>query len=319
MDTDKVSIIAGNSNPDLCKKIAKHLKLEVADAVMMQFPDSETFVEIKDSIRGKECFIIQPLSRPVNDNLMELLITIDVIKRASRNGITAVIPYFGYARQDRKTGPKTPISAKLVANLITKAGADRIITMDLHSSQIQGFFDMPVENMFANIVFVEHIKKYFANCKNEEVIIISPDIGGIVRARSVAKWLGYDLAIIDKRRPKPGVSEVMNIIGNVANKVCILMDDIVDTAGSLCNAAKKLKEAGAKNIFSYITHGVLSGDATKKINESPIEKIFITNTIDLSKQMQECPKIEIIDVSKLLAETIKRVYTNTSVSELFLK
>ncbi len=319
MDADKVVIIAGNGNPDLCKKIAKHLGLNTADASMSQFPDTETFVEIRDTIRGKECFIIQPLSRPVNDNLMELLITIDVIRRASRNGITAVIPYFGYARQDRKTGPKTPISAKLVANLITKAGADRIITMDLHSSQIQGFFDMPVENMFANIVFVEHIKKYFTNYKEEEIMVISPDIGGVVRARSVAKWLGCELAIIDKRRPKPGVSEIMNIIGNVKDKVCILMDDIVDTAGSLCNAAQKLKEEGAKNIFAYLTHGVLSGDATNKINNSPIEKIFITNTIDLSKQMAECPKIEIIDISKLLAETIKRVYTNTSVSELFLR
>ena len=274
-----MKLLAGNSNKNLSQKISKYLKTKLVNSNIKKFSDGEIYVEINENIRGNNIFIIQSISSPANDNLLEMLLCIDALKRSSAKNITAVIPYFGYARQDRKVVPRTSISAKLVSNLITKAGADRVVTVDLHAGQIQGFFDIPVDNLFATPIFYRHIKK---RLELNNLVCVSPDIGGVERSRALGKLLGVGLAIVDKRRPAPGKSKVMNIIGNVKDKVCIIVDDIIDSGGTIVNAAKKLKDKGAKEIHVYITHGVLSGEAVKKIKNSPIKNLVITDTIDNS-------------------------------------
>lgn len=309
-----MKIIAGNSNRQLAEAIAAHLGTVLTKAVIRRFADMEVFVEILENVRGEDVFVIQPTSYPANDNLMELLITIDALRRGSARRITAVIPYYGYARQDRKTGPRSPISAKLVANLISTAGADRVLTMDLHAGQIQGFFDIPVDNLHASPVFVKHIK---ASMTGEEIVVVSPDVGGVVRARSLAKRIDAELAIIDKRRERAGVSEVMNIIGDVKGRSCILMDDIVDSAGTLCNAAVALMNEGAKSVKSYVTHGVLSGGAVERVSNSPLEKLVITDSIVATPDVKNAGKIEQLSIAPLLAEAILRISEERSVSSLF--
>jgi ribose-phosphate pyrophosphokinase len=312
-----MKLISGNSNKILAEDIAKMLNTKCVDANITKFADGEISVEIYESIRGEDVFIVQSTSYPVNDNLMELLVIIDALKRASAKSITAVIPYFGYARQDRKSAPRTPITAKLVANLLTTAGVNKIITLDLHATQIQGFFDIPVDNLFGNILFVEDIKANFKDLSN--VIVVSPDIGGVLRARSVAKWLESDLAIIDKRRPKAGVSEVVNIIGDVAGKHCLLIDDIADSAGTLCNSANALAKHGALDVYAYVTHGVFSPKAMENINNSAIKEFVLTNSIDGKDKTKDSNKIRYIGVAKLLAEAINRSAHNSSLSDLFLR
>lgn len=312
-----MKLISGNSNKALAQDIAKILNISCVDANITKFADGEISVEIYESIRGEDVFIVQSTSYPVNDNLMELLVIIDALKRASAKSITAVIPYFGYARQDRKSAPRTPITAKLVANLLTTAGVNKIITLDLHATQIQGFFDIPVDNLFGNILFVEDIKANFKDLSN--VIVVSPDIGGVLRARSVAKWLESDLAIIDKRRPKAGVSEVVNIIGDVAGKHCLLIDDIADSAGTLCNSANALAKQGALDVYAYVTHGVFSPKAMENINNSAIKEFVLTNSIDGKDKVKDSNKIRYIGVAKLLAEAINRSAHNSSLSDLFLR
>ena len=309
-----MKLLACNSNPKLSKLIAKNLGLELVDAEIKKFSDKEVFVEIKENVRGEDIFIIQSTSYPANDNLMEVLIATDALRRASAKRITVVIPYFGYARQDRKSASRTPITAKLVANIITSSGADRVLTIDLHAGQIQGFFDIPLDNLFAAPVFVRDIK---ANFKLEDLVIVSPDIGGLVRARAIASKTGSELAIVDKRRPKAGVSEVMNIIGDVENKNCIIVDDMVDSGGTLCNAADALINKGAKSVSAYITHGILSGKAHEKIKNSRLEKLVITNSIEPTEQTLETKNIKIIDISDLLAKAIHNISQETSVSTLF--
>lgn len=309
-----MKIIAGNSNRPLAEAIASHLGLVLAKAVIRRFADMEVFVEILENVRGEDVFVIQPTSYPTNDNMMELLITIDALRRGSARRITAVIPYYGYARQDRKTGPRSPISAKLVANLLTTAGTDRVLTMDLHAGQIQGFFDIPLDNLHAGALFAKHIQ---ANSNGDELVIVSPDVGGVVRARSLAKRLNADLAIIDKRRERAGVSEVMNIIGDVSGRACILVDDIVDSAGTLCNAAVALKDAGAKSVKSYVTHGVLSGGAVERVNKSPLEKLVITDSIIATSDVKNSGKVEQLSIAPLLAEAVLRISEERSVSSLF--
>jgi ribose-phosphate pyrophosphokinase len=283
-------------------------------AMIRRFADMEVFVEILENVRGEDVFVIQPTSYPANDNLMELLILIDALRRGSARRITAVVPYYGYARQDRKTGPRSPISAKLVANLLTVAGASRMLTMDLHAGQIQGFFDIPLDNLHAAPVFVKHIK---ATMPKNDIVVVSPDVGGVVRARSLAKRIDADLAIIDKRREKAGASEVMNIIGEVKGRACILIDDIVDSAGTLCNAAVALKEAGATSVRSYVTHGVLSGGAVERVNNSPLEKLVITDSIVATSELKKSSKVEQLSVAPLLAEAVLRISEERSVSSLF--
>ena len=307
-------IISGNSNPILANQISKELKVKTIDVTVTRFSDQEVFVEINENIRGKNIFVIQSTSMPANDHIMELLITIDALKRASANKVTAVIPYFGYARQDRKVGPRTPISAKLVADILTTAGIDRLLTIDLHAGQIQGFFDIPVDNLFATPIFARHIKK---RIKSKNIICVSPDVGGVARTRGLSKFLNSGLAIIDKRRPSPGKSEVMNVIGNVKDKCCIMVDDIIDSGGTIVNAAKVLKEKGAKEIHVYITHGVLSGDAVNKIRKSTIKNLVITDTIDNYNKIKNAKNIEILSVSNLMGEAIRRISNSTSVSFLF--
>jgi len=309
-----MKLLAGNSNKNLSQKISKFLKTRLVNSKIKKFADGEIYVEINENIRGNNIFIIQSISSPANDNLLEMLLCIDALKRSSAKNITAVIPYFGYARQDRKVVPRTSISAKLVSNLITKAGADRVVTVDLHAGQIQGFFDIPVDNLFATPIFYRHIKK---RLKLNNIVCVSPDAGGIVRTRGLSKLLDVSLAIVDKRRPSPGKSEVMNIIGNVKNKVCIIVDDIIDSGGTIVNAAKMLKSKGAKEIHVYITHGVLSGDAVKKIKNSPIKNLVITDTIDNSKKINGAKNIQILSISNLLGEALKRISNSTSVSDLF--
>mgnify|MGYP001431767299 FL=1 len=307
-------IIAGTSNLPLSQKVAKYLGDKITDASIRRFADEEVYVEIKENIRGEDVFIIESLSFPANDNLMELLVIIDALKRASAKRITAVIPYYGYARQDRKPGPRTPISAKLVANLITTAGADRVLTLDLHAEQIQGFFDIPTDNLFAGPVFAKDInEKYHI----ENLVAVSPDIGGIVRARAIANKLGAPIAIVDKRRPKAGESEVMNIIGDVAGKDCIILDDIIDSAGTICNAADRIIELGAASITAYTTHGVLTGKAIEKIEKSKLNELVITDSIKNDEKSQLSKKIRVISVSDLLGEAIKRISEESSVSSLF--
>ena len=309
-----MKIVSGNSNQPLSKKIAEYLGVPLVDATIKKFPDKEIFVEIKENVRGEDVFVIQSTSFPANDHVMELLITIDALKRGSAKRIAAIVPYYGYARQDRKSGPRTPISAKLVANLISTAGADRALMVDLHAGQIQGFFDIPTDNLFAAPVFIEDIKSKF---KNLETIIISPDVGGVVRARAIAKRVNCDLAIIDKRRERASVSEVVNIIGEVSNKNCILSDDICDTAGTLTNAATALKNKNAKSVYAYITHGVLSDPAIERIEKSPIDKMIITDSILPRNDVINSDKIEILSIAPLIGEAIGRITDNRSVSSLF--
>ena len=310
-----MKVLAGNSNRPLAEAIAACLNLPLTKAVIRRFSDMEVFVEIQENVRGEDVFVVQPTSAPANDNLMELLVTLDALKRGSARRITAVLPYFGYARQDRKTSPRSPLSAKLVANLITEAGADRVLTIDLHAGQIQGFFDIPVDNLYAQPVFVTDIKKKRPN--NGELMIISPDVGGVVRARALATRLDADLAIIDKRRERAGVSEVMNIIGDVDSRHCILIDDIVDSAGTLCNAAVALTKAGAKSVAAYVTHGVLSGDAVARVAASPLKQLVVTDSIMATQAVRVSNRVEQLTVAPLLAEAMKRISEETSVSSLF--
>ena len=308
-----MKILAGTSNLKLCKDIARNLKLKLVNTNIKRFPDNEIYVEINENIRGNSIFVVQSTSNPVNDNLMELLICIDALRRSSAKNITAVIPYFGYARQDRKVVPRTAISAKLVSNLITDAGANRILSVDLHAGQIQGFFDIPVDNLFATPIFARHIKK---NIKTNNLICVAPDVGGVERARALSRRINVGIAIIDKRRPTPGKSEVMNIVGNVKHKICVIVDDIIDSGGTIVNAAKALKDKGAKEIYVYITHAVLSGSAVDKIKESQIKKLIITDTIDNSKKIKISKKIEVISFAPMISEAIKRISNSTSVSSL---
>jgi len=309
-----MKILAGTSNLKLCKDIARNLKLKLVNTNIKRFPDNEIYVEINENIRGNSIFVVQSTSNPVNDNLMELLICIDALRRSSAKNITAVIPYFGYARQDRKVVPRTAISAKLVSNLITDAGANRILSVDLHAGQIQGFFDIPVDNLFSTPIFARHIKK---NIKTNNLICVAPDVGGVERARALSRRINVGIAIIDKRRPTPGKSEVMNIVGNVKHKICVIVDDIIDSGGTIVNAAKALKDKGAKEIYVYITHAVLSGSAVDKIKESQIKKLIITDTIDNSKKIKISKKIEVISFAPMISEAIKRISNSTSVSSLF--
>jgi ribose-phosphate pyrophosphokinase len=309
-----MKIITGNSNRPIAEAIAAYLNLPLTKASVRRFADMEVFVEIHENVRGEDVFVVQSTSYPANDNLMELLVTLDALRRGSARRITAVLPYFGYARQDRKSGPRTPISAKLVANMITAAGADRVLTMDLHAGQIQGFFDIPVDNLVAAPVFVNDIKEKFAG---DDLVIVSPDVGGVVRARSIARRLDADLAIVDKRRERAGVSEVMNIIGDVKGRRCVLVDDIVDSAGTLCNAAAALIDAGAVSASAYITHGVLSGGAVARVSSSPIQTLVATDTIQATEAVRVSHNIRQLTVAPLIGEAMRRISEERSVSSLF--
>ena len=309
-----MKVLAGTSNSKLCKDIARQLKLKLVNSNIKRFADGEVYVEINENIRGNSIFVVQSTSNPANDNLMELLICIDALRRSSAKNITAVIPYFGYARQDRKVVPRTAISAKLVSNLITDAGANRILSMDLHAGQIQGFFDIPVDNLFATPIFARHIKK---NIQTNNLICVAPDVGGVERARALSRRINVGIAIIDKRRPSPGKSEVINIIGNVKNRTCVIVDDIIDSGGTIVNAAKALKDKGAKEVYVYITHAVLSGNAVDKIKKSSVKKLIITDSIDNSNKIKKITKIEVISIATMMAEAIKRISNSTSVSSLF--
>jgi len=310
-----MKLIAGNANPQLSKAVATYLGLPLTDVNIRRFADQEIFVEIMENVRGEDVFIIQPTSFPANDHLMELLITIDAAKRGSARRITAVMPYYGYARQDRKTGPRTPISAKLVANLLTVAGADRVLTMDLHAGQIQGFFDIPLDNLYAATpVFLPDIQK---SRTDNPMLLVSPDVGGVVRARAVAKQLDAGIAIIDKRREKAGVSDVMNVIGEVDGHDCILIDDMVDSAGTLCNAAQALMENGASSVRGYCTHGVFSTPAVERIENSPMVEMVVTDSIKATEAVENCGKIRYLSVAPLMGEAIRRISSEQSVSSLF--
>ncbi len=309
-----MKLISGNANRPLAQAIADYLKTPLTEASIHRFADMEVFAEILENVRGEDTFVIQPTSYPANDNLMELLITIDALRRGSARRITAVIPYFGYARQDRKTGGRTPISAKLVANLITAAGVDRVLTMELHAGQIQGFFDIPVDNLVISPVFMPEIQKRF---ESEKLVMVSPDVGGAVRARAMAKRIEADIAIIDKRREKAGVSEVMHVIGDVQDKVCIMVDDIVDSGGTLCNAAVALKANGAKSVHSYVVHGVLSGGAVARISSSEIEEMVIADTIEATEAVRTSSTFKQMTVAPLIGEAIKRISEEKSISALF--
>lgn len=309
-----MKLVAGNSNRDLAEAIANYLEVPLSRCSVRRFADQEIFVEIQENVRGEDVFVIQSTSYPANDNLMELLIIMDAARRASARRITAVIPYFGYARQDRKPSARTPISAKLVANLITEAGADRVLTLDLHAGQIQGFFDIPTDNLFSVPVMTRDIK---AHHDISNVTVVSPDVGGVVRARAVAKRLDAPLAIVDKRRERPGESEVMNIIGDVSGRNCILFDDIVDSGGTLCNAAEALLAAGASGVMAYITHGVLSGGAVARITASKLKELVITDSIEPTEAVRAAPNIRVCPISTLLGEAIARTAHEKSVSSLF--
>ena len=311
---EKLKLFSGNSNRPLAQEMCDSLGIPLGKATVKRFSDGEIFVEIEENIRGADVFVVQSTCCPGNDNLMELLIMMDALKRASAKRITAVLPYYGYARQDRKVAPRTPITAKLVADLITTAGADRILCMDLHAGQIQGFFNIPVDHLYATPVILDYIKNNF----DDDIVIVSPDAGGVERARAFAKRLNCSLAIIDKRRTAPNVAEVMNIIGDVIGKVAIMVDDMVDTAGTLTQGAKAVKDNGAKKIYAISTHPVLSGPAISRIEQSVMEELVVTNTIPLTKEGAACKKIKVLSVSSLLAEAIKRVYIGDSVSSLFV-
>ena len=310
-----MKLIAGNSNTPLATAVSQHLGVKLTEATIRRFSDGEVFVEVQENVRGEDVFLIQSTSAPANENLMELMITLDALKRASARRVTVVMPYFGYARQDRKPGPRTPITAKLVANLITAAGANRVLTIDLHAGQIQGFFDIPVDHLYARPVIVNDIKAQYADMAN--VTVVSPDVGGVVRARSLAGKIGADLAIVDKRRERANQSEVMNIIGEVEGRDCILFDDIVDTAGTLCNAADALTANGAKSVSAYITHGVLSGPAIERVAKSKLKFLAVTDSIAPTEATKACKNIRILSISQLLAEGIRRISEESSVSSLF--
>jgi ribose-phosphate pyrophosphokinase len=310
-----MKLLSGNSNAPLARAIAEYLELPLTRASVRRFADEEIFVEIHENVRGEDVFVIQSTGYPANDNLMELLICIDALKRASAKRITAVVPYFGYARQDRKPGPRTPISAKLVANLITVAGADRVLSVDLHAGQIQGFFDIPTDNLYAAPVMSADIQARFAG---RNLMVVSPDVGGVVRARALAKRLdNAPLAIVDKRRERPGESEVMNIIGDVTGRFCILVDDIVDSAGTLCNAAAALREGGAADVVAYVSHGVLSGGAVARVEGSVLSELVITDSILPLEAVAGCSRIRLLPIAPLLAEAIRRIADESSVSSLF--
>lgn len=311
-----IMVFTGNANPELAKAISHHLDIPLGQATVSSFSDGEISVEIRENVRGKDIFIIQPTCKPTNDNLMELMVMIDAMKRASAYRITAVIPYYGYARQDRRVrSQRVPITAKVVANMLTSVGIDRVLTVDLHADQIQGFFDRPVDNVYASPILMGDIWKQ----KYPNMIVVSPDVGGVVRARAVAKLLGdVDLAIIDKRRPKPNMAKVMNIIGDVDNKTCIIVDDLVDTAGTLCQAAGALKEHGAQAVYAYCTHPVLSGQAIDNLNNSVINQLIVTDTIPLSPEARACDRIRVVSVAWMLAETIRRIHFEESVSSLYM-
>ena len=309
-----MKVLTCNSNRPIAEAISAYLNLPLMRASIRRFSDLEVFVEIQENVRGEDVFVIQSTSYPANDNLMELLVTLDALKRASARRVTAVLPYFGYARQDRKSGPRTPISAKLVANLITAAGANRVLTLDLHAGQIQGFFDIPLDNLYAEPVLREDIERRF---NGEDIMIVSPDVGGVFRARGMAKQLNADLSIIDKRRERAGESEVMNIIGDVKGRRCILIDDIVDSAGTLCNAAVALKEAGAASVAAYCTHGVLSGGAVARVTASPIEILVTTDSIQATEAVRVARNIKQLTIAPLIAEAMRRIAEEHSVSSLF--
>ena len=312
-----MKLLAGNSNPGLARDVAAYLEIPLTQAAVRRFADEEIFVEIHENVRGEDVFVLQSTSAPANDNLMELLICIDALRRSSARRITAVIPYFGYARQDRKPGPRTPISAKLVANLITTAGASRVLSIDLHAGQIQGFFDLPVDNLYAApVMSVDVQARYPAD--TTRLTVVSPDVGGVVRARALAKRLGNaPLAIVDKRRERAGESEVMNIIGDVHGRFCVLIDDIVDSAGTLCNAAQALMDAGAAGVVAYVTHGVLSGGAIARVEGSALKELVITDSIGAVPALEGARKIRHLSIAPLLGEAIRRISDETSVSSLF--
>ncbi len=309
-----MKILAGNSNRSLAEAIAASQNVPLTKALVRRFADMEVFVEIHENVRGEDVFVIQSTSYPANDNLMELLICLDALKRASARRITCVMPYFGYARQDRKSGPRTPISAKLVANLITAAGADRVLTLDLHAGQIQGFFDIPLDNLFAEPVMVKDIQEQFHGA---DLMVVSPDVGGVLRARAIAKRIGSDLAIVDKRRERAGESEVMNIIGDVRGRTCILVDDIVDSAGTLCNAAEALMNHGATAVYAYVTHGVLSGGAVARVTASALKNLVITDSIQATEAVRVAHNIRRLSIAPLMGEALARIYEERSVSSLF--
>jgi len=312
---DKIKIFCGNSNPQLAREICEKLGLSLSESLVRTFSDGEIRVEIRENVRGRDVYIVQSTCAPTNNNLMEMLIMMDALKRASAAKITAVIPYYGYARQDRKAAPRTPITSKLVADLITTAGADRVVTVDLHAGQIQGFFNIPVDNLYAAPVIVEHITNEFAE---DNIVMVSPDAGGTERARAFAKRLGCTLAVIDKRRSAPNVAEVMYVIGDVRDRVAILLDDMIDTAGTLTHGARALKQHGASKIYACATHGVLSGPALERINESDITEVVLTNTIQLREKAGQTSKIRLLSVAPLLAEAIRRIHEDESVSSLFV-
>ncbi len=307
-------VFTGNANPELAKKIVEHLGRPLGDVSVSQFSDGEIAVELNENVRGRDVFVVQPTCAPTNDNLMELIVMVDALRRASAGRITAVVPYFGYARQDRRVrSARVPITAKVVADMMVGVGVDRVLTVDLHAEQIQGFFDVPVDNVYGSPVLLEDIEQQ----KFEDLIVVSPDIGGVVRARAVAKQLGIDLAIIDKRRPRANVAEVMHIIGEIEGRTCLLVDDIIDTAGTLCSAAKALKQHGAKRVIAYCTHPVLSGKAIENINNSELDELVVTDSIPLSEASQNCPRIRSLTLSKMLAEAMRRLSNEESLSAMF--
>jgi ribose-phosphate pyrophosphokinase len=313
---DRLMVFAGNANPHMAQEVVKHLNMSLGRAVVGKFSDGEVMVEIMENVRGKDVFVLQSTCQPTNDNLMELMVMVDALKRSSAARVSAAIPYFGYARQDRRPrSARVAISAKVVANMLTAAGVSRVLTMDLHADQIQGFFDMPVDNIYAAPVLLGDVWKQ----GYDNLIVVSPDVGGVVRARALAKRLESDLAIIDKRRPRANVSEVMNVIGEVKDRTCVIMDDMVDTAGTLCKAAEVLKAEGAKKVVAYCTHAVLSGDAVKRIAASDMDELVVTDTIPLRADARACKKIRSLSVAGLLAETILRIFTEDSVSSLFIE
>ena len=310
-----MKVLSCNSNRPIAEAISAYLNLPLTSASVRRFSDMEVFVEINENVRGEDVFVIQSTSYPANDNLMELLVTLDALRRGSARRTTAVLPYFGYARQDRKSGPRTPISAKLVANLITEAGADRVLTLDLHAGQIQGFFDIPVDNLYAEPVFSKEINDRY---NGDDLMVVSPDVGGVFRARSIAKNIDADLAIIDKRRERAGESEVMNIIGDVKDRRCLLIDDIVDSAGTLCNAAAALKASGASEVHAYVTHAVLSGGAVARVSASDLKSLVVTDSIAMTEAMRVSDSIKVLSIAKLMAEAIRRISAESSVSNLFV-
>jgi ribose-phosphate pyrophosphokinase len=309
-----ICIFSGNANPALATSIASYLELPLGRAKVARFSDGEVYAEIQENVRGVDVYVVQPTCTPVNDNLMELLVMVDALKRASAGSITAVVPYYGYARQDRKVAPRTPITAKLVADLFTVAGVSRVVAVDLHAGQIQGFFNQPFDNLYAMPVFLEYLRPRFP----ETPVLVSPDAGGVERTRAYAKRMDADLAIIDKRREKANISEVVNIIGDIKGRDCIIMDDMIDTAGTLCNAAVALIDGGAKRVYAAATHGVLSGPAIERIAASPLEEVVVTDTIPLSEAGRKCGKIKVLSIARFIGEAIKRIHHSDSVSSLFV-